>query len=267
MFFRICTELTDYTEILKRKKVGTRYFYLVENLNGQKEWMTKSWVLNNSEFIVNLLITKDGKLRANRNCANSIWNYWTYFQGEQTQGKMTISKVLREYGVENLKYLKEKGYDGIIIKNAPVGIKDKRIINREIIVFNPFQIKSIYNYKPKRTDSLYDGFKDNRDGYLITEEQLDYFKNTKIKGKNGKPIVCYHATNEIFDSFDLTHVGEGGGSSYGDGFYFSTEPIEEYGKVMEVFLDIHKPYEINNVNDFKEVLQFLLICLGNNMKE
>ena len=176
---------------------------------------------------------------------------------------MTISKVLREFELEDLQGLKNKGYDSIIIKNAPVGIRQKRLINREIIVFKPSQIKSIYNYKPKRTDSLFDGFEIKENVCMITEEQEKFFRYSKIKKpQNGKPKVCYHATNEVFDSFDISRVGEGGGSSYGNGFYFSSEPIEEYGKVMEVFLDARKPYVIENVNDFGEVLEFLKICKG-----
>ena len=102
---------------------------------------------------------------------------------------------------------------------------------------------------------------------MITEEQEKYFRYSKIKKpQNGKPRVCYHATNEVFDSFDISRVGEGGGSSYGNGFYFSSEPIEEYGKIMEVFLDVRKPYVIENVNDFGEVLEFLKTCKTREIK-
>ena len=31
---------------------------------------------------------------------------------------------------------------------------------------------------------------------------------------------------------------------------------------MEVFLDARKPYVIENVNDFGEVLEFLKVCKG-----
>ena len=86
----------------------------------------------------------------------------------------------------------------------------KRIIQKEIVVFKPSQIKSVYNLKPKNTDSLFDGFMKKENGCSITEEQEKYFRYSKIKGQNGKPIVCYHSTNETFYSFDVSHLGEGG---------------------------------------------------------
>ena len=212
--------------------------------------------------IINLGVKADKRFYVKNKPELVIWDYWCYYKGEKEQGKMTISKVLKEYDLEDLNGLKQKGYDGIVIRNAPIGIKEKKIIQKEIVVFKPSQIKSVYNLKPKNTDSLFDGFMKKENGCSITEEQEKYFRYSKIKGQTGKPIVCYHSTNETFDSFDLSHVGEGGGSSYGNGFYFSSEPIEEYGKVMEVFLDVRKPYIIENINDFGEVLYFLLTCFS-----
>lgn len=265
MLYRIRTTYNKdkYTEIFAKKKIGDTYYYEVEDLNGKSEYCNRSWVLQNSHSFINLTVTKDGKMRVKNTPANTIWNYWTYFQGEQTQGKMTISKVLREYGLEDLQYLKEKGYDSIVIRNAPVGIKEKIIIGREIIVFKPSQIKSIYNLNPQKSDSIFDGFKPKPNVVMpFTPAQLEYFRFTKVRKASGQLKVCYHSTTADFDTFDMSHVGEGGGSSYGNGFYFSTEPIEEYGKVMEVLLDVRKPYEIENINNFSEVLRFLLTCFG-----
>ena len=263
MYYCLMTEYNERgTKVIAKKKINGVFKYEVFDFKGVRYSVDKEWLLFHQKSIVNLGVKSDNRLYVKDDFVSDVWNFWKYNGGYTIQGKMTISKVLREYGLEDLENLKNSGYDGIIIRNAPVGIKEKKIIKEEIIVFKPFQIKSIYNYKPKRTDNLFDGYKKKDGIYLITEEQEKYFRNSKIKGKNGKPIVCYHATNEVFDSFDISRVGEGGGSSYGNGFYFSTEPIEEYGKIMEVFLDVHKPYVIENVNDFGEVLEFLKICKG-----
>ena len=261
MYYKVRTEYNDNgSEVLLKRKTGKGFSYDIEDYQGIVYTVDKDWLLYHQKSIVNLGVKSDNKLFVKNDFTSEVWNYWQYNRGYDTQGKMTISKVLREFELEDLQGLKNKGYDSIIIKNAPVGIRQKRLISREIIVFKPSQIKSIYNYKPKRTDSLFDGFSTKDGVYLITEEQQKYFRYTKIKGNHGKPIVCYHATNEVFDSFDISRVGEGGGSSYGNGFYFSSEPIEEYGKVMEVFLDVRKPYVIENVNDFGDVLDFLRTC-------
>ena len=259
--------LTEYNEngrkVIAKKKIKGNTMYEIFDFKGIRYSVDKEWLLFHQNSIVNLGIKSDNRFYVKNDFTAEVWNYWQYNRGYDTQGKMTISKVLREFELEDLQGLKNKGYDSIIIKNAPVGIRQKRLISREIIVFKPSQIKSIYNYKPKRTDSLFDGFQVKENVCMITEEQEKYFRYSKIKkSQNGKPKVCYHATNEVFDSFDISRVGEGGGSSYGNGFYFSSEPIEEYGKVMEVFLDARKPYVIENVNDFGEVLEFLKVCKG-----
>lgn len=261
MYYRLVTKYNDKgSEIISKKKTIQGFVYGIEDFQGIVYTVDKNWLLFHQKSIVNLGVKSDNRLFVKNDFITEVWNYWQYNKGYDTQGKMTISKVLREFELEDLNGLKEKGYDGIIIKNAPVGIKEKRLIKQEIIVFKPSQIKSVYNYNPKKTDSLTDGFKQKDSVYLITEEQQKYFRYSKIKGQNGKPAVCYHATNEIFDSFDINRVGEGGGSSYGKGFYFSSEPIEEYGKVIEVFLNVRKPYIIESVNDFNEVLRFLKMC-------
>ena len=259
--------LTEYNEngrkVIVKKKIKGNTMYEIFDFKGIRYSVDKEWLLFHQNSIVNLGIKTDNRFYVKNDFTAEVWNFWQYNRGYDTQGKMTISKVLREFELEDLQGLKNKGYDSIIIKNAPVGIRQKRLISREIIVFKPSQIKSIYNYKPKRTDSLFDGFEIKENVCMITEEQEKYFRYSKIKKpQNGKPKVCYHATNEVFDSFDISRVGEGGGSSYGNGFYFSSEPIEEYGKVMEVFLDARKPYVIENVNDFGEVLEFLKVCKG-----
>lgn len=263
MYYKLRTIYNEKgVEVLLKRKYNNKYIYEIQDYQGIVYKVDKDWLLFHKDSIVNLGVKADKRFYVKSRPESVIWNYWCYYKGEKEQGKMTISKVLREYNLENLKGLKQKGYDGIVIRNAPVGIKEKRIIQKEIVVFKPSQIKSVYNLKPKNTDSLFDGFMKKENGCSITEEQEKYFRYSKIKGQNGKPIVCYHSTNETFDSFDLSHVGEGGGSSYGNGFYFSSEPIEEYGKVMEVFLDVRKPYIIENINDFGEVLYFLLTCFS-----
>ena len=265
MLYKIRTTYSKdkYTETFLKQKIGNIYYYEVDDINGKKELWQRDEILKNSYAFINLTVTKDGKMRVKNTPANAIWGYWEYFRGEKTQGKMTISKILRDFGLEDLEHLRAKGYDSIIIRNAPVGIKEKRTIGREIIVFKPSQIKSVYNLEPKKSDSVFDGFKPKPNVVMpFTPAQLEYFRFTKVRKASGQLKVCYHSTTADFDTFDMSHVGEGGGSSYGNGFYFSTEPIEEYGKVMEVLLDVRKPYEIENINNFSEVLRFLLTCFG-----
>lgn len=50
----------------------------------------------------------------------------------------------------------------------------------------------------------------------------NWFDGSKIV-KNGKPLVCYHYTNNSFDTFDKSKISKGQGDMgfFGKGFYFT----------------------------------------------
>ena len=48
-------------------------------------------------------------------------------------------------------------------------------------------------------------------------------------------INAFHTTQNKFKKFDASFIGLGAGSSFGKGFYFSDEPIEEYGNKMNEY--------------------------------
>ena len=74
--------------------------------------------------------------------------------------KACICATLMSTGNRDLQGLKDNGYDGLVIKNtfmATVGYIDK-----EVIVFEPNQIKSVDNLYPTKSDN----FKDNSAEYF-----------------------------------------------------------------------------------------------------
>ena len=103
----------------------------------------------------------------------------------------------------------------------------------------------------KATQSL----ADNK-GRTLAKEQQEYFKDTKVKDKNGNLITMYHGTRADFNTFDAERSGqnyEGGWSMSGKGFYFTNDPnvANEYGEssiedgdtnVKEVYLDVKNPF-------------------------
>ena len=74
-----------------------------------------------------------------------------------------------------------------------------------------------------------------------------------------KQIDAYHSTNATFKKFDASFIGLGAGTSFGNGFYFSNEPIDEYGEALKVTLNISKPYEFDFLND-DDIIRFLEDC-------
>lgn len=144
---------------------------------------------------------------------------WHDFYGNN---KGAISKILDEYGasLRDFKRFCRKGYDSLIVYNAPVGIENKITIPREIVVFDTSIIEIVPN------------------------------------GTTGNDIA-YHNTTATFDKFSLDYVGTCHGACYGEGIYFSSEPVLEYGRTITARLHIKKAYEIKDLNNIREVHQYV----------
>lgn len=74
---------------------------------------------------------------------------------------------------------------------------------------------------------------------------------TKILDANGEPRVVYHGTNDTFDTFDISRVGQNTENVgfYGAGIYMTTSATDayQYGKnVGHYFLDAKKVLDVNN---------------------
>lgn len=81
------------------------------------------------------------------------------------------------------------------------------------------------------------------DGKVLTPEQAEYFKDSKIRDENGNLLVVYHGTSETFDIFDFSKIGQNG-KAEGYGFYFSDDPeiTKRYGEIQKaVYLNITNP--------------------------
>ena len=152
--------------------------------------------------------------------------------------------------------LKEQGYDGIINSSTPEN-------SSEIVAFNSNQIKNVDNLNPTADVdirySLSENKKDNQ-GRLLSKEQQEYFKDSKVRDENGNLLTMYHSTNADFNEFSYEFAGTTG-LTYGRGFYFtdSQEASKYYGNnTKEVYLDIRKPMEIGKTqmskNDFRKLV-------------
>lgn len=77
---------------------------------------------------------------------------------------------------------------------------------------------------------------------------LNWFSGSKIVDDNGNPMVCYHASNNKFDSFVFSKKTRQ--TYYSDGFYFSNiNNVSDYGvNVYKCYLNIKKPFIMNNEN-------------------
>lgn len=85
--------------------------------------------------------------------------------------------------------------------------------------------------------------KDNL-GNILSAEQINYFRDSKVRDKHGNLLVCYHGSSAQFDTFEISKIRRG--NSLGKGFYFSSnaETSAQYtktGDIKQVYLNIKNP--------------------------
>lgn len=101
--------------------------------------------------------------------------------------------------------------------------------------------------------------KTDSQGRTLTEQQREYFKDSKVVDGQGRLLVLYHGTGAKFTVFDKTRIGENFADRGSDlGFYFSpyVEDANGYareaagyqgnGEVMQVYLNLKNPLVIED---------------------
>ena len=90
------------------------------------------------------------------------------------------------------------------------------------------------------------------EGRSLTEEQQDYFKDSKVRDAEGRLKVVYHGSGAVFTKFSADFMSQNG-SSEGQGFYFTDyKPMAEGyskkgGQLLEGYLDMKKPLSDSEV--------------------
>ena len=144
---------------------------------------------------------------------------------------------------------KSEGYDGVIFKNiVDVGAYGGDYNPATVaIAFDSNQIKSVANAKPTADPDIRYSLSDSN-GRELSKEQSEYFKDSKVRDKNGSLQVMYHGSPESFTVFDKKKAKSSG--LYGKGFYFTNSDAhaKQYGNTYEVYLNITNPLQ-NGTND------------------
>ena len=99
-------------------------------------------------------------------------------------------------------------------------------------------------------------------GNILTKEQIEYFKNTKVTNDKNELIVCYHGSpNAVFRVFNpQKSKSQFGNYKFGNANvnYFTTDKASassytefkyDDGTVYEVYLDIKNPYIVDNKSE------------------
>lgn len=153
-----------------------------------------------------------------------------------------------------LEEAEEHHADSIIIKDGN---------SMMVVAFEPNQIKSaepvVYDnsgnviplserFNPRKRDIRYS----DRDsaGRELSAGQAEYFKDSKVRDKDGNLLVMYHGTGDNFTTFDRAKIGGNFGQISDLGFYFTPyyEDARGYasnhrakGHVMQAYLNITNP--------------------------
>lgn len=159
-------------------------------------------------------------------------------------------------------YIKSLGYDGIHLKN------DAGSFGRTIetyIAFESNQVKRIDNHNPTMDDDIRFSLDiDNittsdSEGNELTEQQQEFFSESKERDLQGKLRVMYHGSRTggftIFDRKKTSHS-----NLYGRGFYFtnSDSHASQYGSsdnTYKVYLNIVNPVNTEEKTITKEQLR------------
>lgn len=184
-----------------------------------------------------------------------------------------FTKVMyNETGQTPLEQFEEKGLT-IIDERYPSPqdevIDESELTEEEIARLNEAEAQRQEIDIPFQTDQLRpgdEGYIPYKDGMadINTPEFKNWFGDSKVVDKNGRPLVVYHGTNAEFDIFSKEKIKRG------TGFWFSSnkETSKEYGDIKEFYLSVKNPIDVNkNRNDFIKFAKEAMPEIPNDMSE
>lgn len=102
-------------------------------------------------------------------------------------------------------YAKGQGYDGVIFKNIldVGGYGGKYDPHTVAIAFDSNQVKSVANTQPTSAADIRYSLSDS-EGTRLTEDQQEYFAESKARDENGNLYALYHGSRSpLFTEFDM----------------------------------------------------------------
>jgi len=126
-----------------------------------------------------------------------------------------------DYAKKQTEKLKAEGYDSASVVDASGAVI-------EMVVFDPTQLKSVYNK----------GTYDPNDPMLLNQTDSDAFRewfgDSVVVDENGDPLVVYHGglgANDI-EVFSSDYAGDTTGNNITGAFHFTNDPVvaEDYGR-------------------------------------
>ncbi|MDR2090817.1 MAG: hypothetical protein LBP62_04100 [Clostridiales bacterium] len=192
--------------------------------NGQSDTVTISNVLN-------VIDTEDGRAQVIKNAVDAVKQggtvYITVYEGDgsgiaRSTGKdqFQLNKPTKDYVSEVEKYFRD------------VEIKNKVIIAKQPIKTETESVQ----YSLPETDSK---------GRVLTPEQREFFKDSKVVDGRGKLKTVYHGTGSIFYSFKRGDVGYHFGGTIAQARDRAANFPAQNRRIIEAYLNIENPLSIS----------------------
>ena len=117
-----------------------------------------------------------------------------------------------------------------------------------VLAFNSNQFKNVDNLEPTDDPDIRYSLETDTDGNMLSMNQREYFKNSKVVDENGALKVMYHGTDAEFNVFDPSKSDDGLSM-----FFTDDENIAKgYGNTSKVYINVENPLHVyaENADDF-----------------
>lgn len=132
------------------------------------------------------------------------------------------------------KALEDGSYDGVIIKNVvdfgPQGgiLRAERKVGNDYVIFDSNQFKNADNTNPTTDKDIRYSLTDNT-GRELSEQQIEYFKDSKVRDEEGRLLEVYHGTKTKGINIFNYDPNRQTGTDFGKAYYFTTDYIKAKG--------------------------------------
>lgn len=210
---------------------------------------TSEYMFTDLYAMARMGVKKKGLLQKIHNFA---WSVGEYFKNKS-------NKTKQEHSVNKFLQNAQKLYKNAL-NNATA------IVNQNTLSANDDkEYKVIEQAKYSVADADADLQNTDNKGNVLSKEQKEFFKNSKVIDSKGQLKVCYHGSGATFNVFNYDKLGANG-TAEGKGFYFtdSKEYSQAYktdneeSKVYETYINIEKPLNTQKITISRSEIKKLI---------
>lgn len=178
-----------------------------------------------------------------REYANSPYKY-TKQVGEKILALFQYVRQMSDTDYFEAKPRRAVGFDEVLRVLLPEGASERVVsaLDSRHIPYEFYKEGESRSSVIQKMDDVQFSRKDS-EGNALTEQQAEYFRDSKVRDKNGNLLVVYHGSSNRFFTFDRDRVGKGN-DQYGAGYYFTTirDHARNYGRnLYKTYLNITNP--------------------------